>query len=206
MFLSIHPQNPDERKVRQVVEILSKGGVAILPTDTIYCLACDLYHYKAFEQICRIKGLKPDRANFSLICNDLSNIASFTRPFDRSIYKLLNRALPGPYTFILEASSEVPSMFRSRKKTIGLRIPDNKIIQDVIHVLGHPLVVTSLHDPDEVKGYPTDPEEIYEEYQKVVDLVVDGGYGKITPSTIIDCTGDEPAIIREGLGPISVLQ
>ena len=206
MLLSIHPQNPDERKVRQVADILSKGGVAILPTDTIYALACDLYQYKAFEQICRIKGVKPEKANFSLLCNDLSNIASFTRPFDRSIYKLLNRALPGPYTFILEASSEVPSMFRSRKKTIGLRIPDNKIIQEVIQQLGHPLVVTSLHDHDELKEYPTDPEEIYEEYQKVIEVVVDGGYGKMSPSTVIDCTGDEPVIVRVGLGDVSVLQ
>jgi tRNA threonylcarbamoyl adenosine modification protein (Sua5/YciO/YrdC/YwlC family) len=152
-----------------------------------------------------MKDVRPDKANFSLLCNDLSNISHFTRPFDRSIYKLLNRALPGPYTFILDASSEVPSVFRSRKKTIGLRIPNNKIVLDLIEKLGHPLVVTSIHDIDEIKGYPTDPEEIDEIYGNQVEMVIDGGAGKIKASTVIDCTGDSPVITREGAGDPDIL-
>lgn len=206
MLLDIHPQNPDARKIKQVVEALRKGAVVILPTDTIYALACDLFQYKAFEQICRIKEVKPEKANFSLLCSDLSNISEFTRAFDRSIYKLLNRALPGPYTFILEASSEVPSMFRSKKKTIGLRIPDNKIIQAVIAELGHPLVATSLHHIDELIEYPTDPQEIHEQYENLIEMMVDGGYGKILASTVIDCTDGEPKVIREGAGSVDILQ
>lgn len=205
MLINIHPQNPDARKVAQVVDVLSKGGVVIIPTDTIYALACDLYQYKAFEQICRMKDVRPDKANFSLLCNDLSNISQFTRPFDRAIYKLLNRALPGPYTFILDASSEVPSVFRSRRKTIGLRIPDNKIVLDIIEKLGHPLVATSIHDIDEIREYPTDPDEIFDIYGNQVEVVVDGGAGKLVASTVIDCTGDAPAVTREGAGDINIL-
>jgi tRNA threonylcarbamoyl adenosine modification protein (Sua5/YciO/YrdC/YwlC family) len=205
MLVNINSQNPDARKIAQAVDVLSKGGVIIIPTDTIYALACDLYHYKAFEKICRMKDVRPDKANFSLLCSDLSNISLFTRPFDRSIYKLLNRALPGPYTFILDASSEVPSVFRSRKKTIGLRIPNNKIVLDLIDKLGHPLVVTSIHDIDEIKGYPTDPEEIDEIYGNQVELVIDGGAGKIKASTVIDCTGGTPVITREGAGDPDIL-
>jgi tRNA threonylcarbamoyl adenosine modification protein (Sua5/YciO/YrdC/YwlC family) len=205
MLVNINSQNPDARKIAQAVDVLSKGGVIIIPTDTIYALACDLYHYKAFEKICRMKDVRPDKANFSLLCSDLSNISNFTRPFDRSIYKLMNRALPGPYTFILDASSEVPSVFRSRKKTIGLRIPNNKIVLDLIDKLGHPLVVTSIHDIDEIRGYPTDPEEIDEIYGNQVELVIDGGAGKIKASTVIDCTGDSPVITREGAGDPDIL-
>jgi len=205
MLVNINSQNPDARKIAQAVDVLSKGGVIIIPTDTIYALACDLYHYKAFEKICRMKDVRPDKANFSLLCSDLSNISNFTRPFDRSIYKLMNRALPGPYTFILDASSEVPSVFRSRKKTIGLRIPNNKIVLDLIDKLGHPLVVTSIHDIDEIRGYPTDPEEIDEIYGNQVELVIDGGAGKIKASTVIDCTGDSPFITREGAGDPDIL-
>lgn len=205
MLINIHPQNPDARKVAQVVDVLSKGGVVIIPTDTIYALACDLYQYKAFEQICRMKEVRPDKANFSLLCSDLSNISQFTKPFDRAVYKLLNRALPGPYTFILDASSEVPSVFRSRRKTIGLRIPDNKIVLDIIEKLGHPLVATSIHDIDEIREYPTDPDEIFDIYGNQVELVVDGGAGKLIASTVIDCTGNTPEVTREGAGDINIL-
>ena len=205
MLITINSQNPDARKITQAVDVLSKGGVIIIPTDTIYALACDLYQYKAFEKICRMKDVRPDKANFSLLCSDLSNISLFTRPFDRSIHKLLNRALPGPYTFILDASSEVPSFFRSRKKTIGLRIPNNKIVLDIIEKLGHPLVVTSIHDIDEIKEYPTDPEEIDEIYGSRVELVIDGGAGNIKASTVIDCTGPDPVITREGAGDPDIL-
>lgn len=205
MILNIHPENPEPRKIAQLAEILEKGGVAIIPTDTIYAFACDLSQYKGFEKICRIKGIKPEKANFSLLCADLSNISVYTKPFDRSLYKLLNKALPGPYTFILEASHEVPSLFRNKKKTIGLRVPENKIVAELISKLGRPLVATSLHDLDAIKEYPTDPEEIAEQWENQVDVVVEGGWGKMVPSTVIDCTGDIPAVTRSGAGDVAGL-
>jgi tRNA threonylcarbamoyl adenosine modification protein (Sua5/YciO/YrdC/YwlC family) len=179
--------------------------VAIVPTDTIYAFVCDLSQYKGFEKICRIKGIKPEKANFSLLCKDLSNISNYTKPFDRSIYKLLNKALPGPYTFLLEASNEVPSLFRSKKKTIGLRIPDHPIIQELIEALGRPLVSTSLHDLDEIVAYPSDPELIAEQWESVVDVVVDGDFGHIVASTIIDCTSGKAVLLREGAGSSDIL-
>jgi tRNA threonylcarbamoyl adenosine modification protein (Sua5/YciO/YrdC/YwlC family) len=205
MFLQIHPKNPEARKVAEVVAILQKGGVAIVPTDTIYAFICDVQQYKGFEKICRIKGIKPEKANFSMICSDLSNISVYTKPFDRAVYKLLNKALPGPYTFILEASHEVPSLFRSRKKTIGLRVPDHPIVMSIIAQLDRPLIATSLHDLDSIREYPTDPTEIADQWEQVVDVVVDGGFGHLIPSTIIDCTGDEPVVTREGAGDSSIL-
>ncbi len=205
MILKIHPKNPEPRKIAEVVAVLAKGGVAIVPTDTIYAFVCDLSQYKGFEKICRIKGIKPEKANFSLLCKDLSNISNYTKPFDRSIYKLLNKALPGPYTFLLEASNEVPSLFRSKKKTIGLRIPDHPIIQELIEALGRPLVSTSLHDLDEIVEYPSDPELIAEQWESVVDLVVDGDFGHIVASTIIDCTSGEAVLLREGAGSSDIL-
>ncbi|MFN0187068.1 MAG: L-threonylcarbamoyladenylate synthase [Bacteroidia bacterium] len=205
MILKIHPKNPEPRKIAEVVAVLAKGGVAIVPTDTIYAFVCDLSQYKGFEKICRIKGIKPEKANFSLLCKDLSNISNYTKPFDRAIYKLLNKALPGPYTFLLEASNEVPSLFRSKKKTIGLRIPDHPIIQELIEALGRPLVSTSLHDLDEIVEYPSDPELIAEQWESVVDVVVDGDFGHIVASTIIDCTSGEAVLLREGAGSSDIL-
>lgn len=205
MRIEIHPKNPEPRKINEVAAILQKGGVAILPTDTIYAFVCAIHQYKGFEKICRIKGVKPEKANFSMLCSDLSNISLYTKPFDRSIYKALNRALPGPYTFILEASHEVPSLFRSRKKTIGLRIPDHPIIQALITALGAPLVATSLHDLDSIREYPTDPVDIAAQWETVVDVVVDGGAGHLTPSTIVDCSGGEPEITRVGAGDPDIL-
>ncbi|MBK9637230.1 MAG: threonylcarbamoyl-AMP synthase [Bacteroidetes bacterium] len=205
MILKIHPKNPEPRKIAEVAAILAKGGVAIVPTDTIYAFVCDLAQYKGFEKICRIKGLKPEKANFSLLCKDLSNISNYTKPFDRSIYKLLNKALPGPYTFLLEASSEVPSLFRSKKKTIGLRIPDHPIIMALIDGLGRPLISTSLHDVDEIVEYPSDPEMIAEQWESMVDVVVDGDFGHIVASTIIDCTSGEAVLLREGAGSSDIL-
>lgn len=200
MRIDIHPKNPEPRKINEVAAILQKGGVAILPTDTIYAFVCAIHQYKGFEKICRIKGVKPEKANFSMLCSDLSKISLYTKPFDRSIYKALNRALPGPYTFILEASHEVPSLFRSRKKTIGLRIPDHPIVQALIAALGEPLVATSLHDLDSIREYPTDPVDIAAQWEALVDVVVDGGAGHLTPSTIVDCSGGEPEITRVGAG------
>lgn len=205
MILNIHPRNPEPRKISEVVHLLSKGGVAVVPTDTIYAFICDIRQYKAFEKICRLKGVKPEKANFSMMCADLSNISTYAKPFDRMVYKTLNKALPGPYTFILEASHEVPALFRSRKKTIGLRVPDHPIIQSIIAGLGNPLIVTSLHDLDSIKEYPTDPVEIAEEWEHIVDVVVDGGAGRLVPSTVIDCTSGAPELIREGAGDINIL-
>lgn len=205
MLVAIHPVNPEPRKIRQIADILLGGGIAIIPTDTVYAFVCDLYQYKAFEKICRLKDVKPGKANFSLLCSDLSNISQFARPFDRSIYKLLNRAFPGPYTVILEASSQVPGVFRDKRKTIGLRIPDHTIIRDLLAATGNPMVVTSLHDMDAIREYPTDAELIHEEHENEVDVVVDGGAGKLVASTVIDCTGDVPEIVREGAGSTDIL-
>ncbi len=205
MILKIHPKNPEPRKIAEIAAILAKGGVAIVPTDTIYAFVCDLGQYKGFEKICRIKGVKPEKANFSLLCKDLSNISTYTKPFDRSIYKLLNKALPGPYTFLLEASNEVPSLFRSKKKTIGLRVPDHPIIMALIGAVGRPLVSTSLHVDDEIVEYPSDPELIAEQWESVVDVIVDGDYGHIVASTIIDCTSGEAVLLREGAGSSDIL-
>jgi len=204
-MLSIRAQNPDERLIKQVVTILQQGGVAILPTDTIYALVADIYQRKAIDKITKIKGVKIEKANFSFLCSDLSNIAAFTQHFDRSIYKLLNRALPGPYTFILDANNEVPSIFRSKKKTIGIRVPDHDVITQVIKLIGHPLLATSLHADDAITEYPTDPNEIDDQYGNLVDVIVDSGYGSNIPSTVIDCTSGAPVVIREGAGTLEVL-
>lgn len=205
MILKIHPENPELRKIEKLAGILMDGGVAICPTDTIYAFICDLRQFKAFESICRLKSVKTDKANFSLLCRDLANISAYTKPFDRQVYKILNRALPGPYTFILDAGSEVPAMFRSRKRTIGLRVPDHPVIQALLDTVGFPLVASSLHDSDSIREYPTDPEEIAMEWEKKVDVVVDGGFGRLVPSTVIDLTGDSPVIMREGAGDASGL-
>ena len=205
MLIEIQPGSPDQRKIDKVVAIIKEGGLAIIPTDTIYALVCDIYNHKAVDKVCRIKNVRLEKSNLSFLCLDLANISTYTRAFDRSIYKLLNRSLPGPYTFILEASNEVPSIFRSKKKTIGIRIPDNKIVLQIIEGVGNPLMSTSLRIADEIVAYPTDPYEIEELYGNDVDVVVDGGYGNNTGSTIIDCTGREPKIIREGAGSLSVL-
>ena len=205
MLIEIQPGSPDQRKIDKVVAIIKEGGLAIIPTDTIYALVCDIYNHKAVDKVCRIKNVRLEKSNLSFLCLDLANISTYTRAFDRSIYKLLNRSLPGPYTFILEASNEVPSIFRSKKKTIGIRIPDNKIVLQIIEGVGNPLMSTSLRIADEIVAYPTDPYEIEELYGNDVDVVIDGGYGNNTGSTIIDCTGREPKIIREGAGSLSVL-
>lgn len=206
MLLEIHPDNPDKRKIAQAVDCLKGGGVIIFPTDTIYALGCDIYNAKAFEKVCRLKGVKSNQANFSFIMSDLGNIAAFTKPFDRAIFKLLNRALPGPYTFVLNASSEVPAIFRSKKKSIGIRIPGNNITQQLVAALGNPIMATSLHHADVIKEYPVDATEIYEQYENDVDMVIDGGIGSNVPSTIIDCTEGEPLIVREGLGSLMVME
>ncbi|MDT8394671.1 MAG: L-threonylcarbamoyladenylate synthase [Bacteroidales bacterium] len=202
MLLRIHPENPSERQLRIVIECLNDGGVIIFPTDTIYALGCDIYKPKAVERVALIKGVKMKKANFSLICQDLSHLSEFSKPIDNAVYKLMRRNLPGAFTFILEANSNVPKIFQSKKKTIGIRVPDNNIARELVRMLGNPIMSTSVHDDDDILEYTTDPELIYERYSNQADLIIAGGYGDNIPSTIIDCTGPEPLIVREGKGEL----
>ena len=199
MLLHLHPLNPQPRNIRTIVECLLDGGVIVYPTDTIYGLGCDIFQSKAIERICRIKKVDPAKAQLSFICHDLSDLSNYTKSISTPLYRLLKTYLPGPYTFILPASKQVPKILKSRKDTIGLRIPDNVIARSLIKELGHPILSSSLPG-DMVEEY-TDPEMIDEKFSHLVDIVVDGGIGGILPSTVIDCTGDEPVVIRRGLGP-----
>lgn len=200
MLLKIYPENPNPKHVRMVVECLLDGGIIIYPTDTIYGLGCDIFKAKAIERIANLKGIKAEKANFSFICNDLSQLADYTKPIPNSVFKLMKSNLPGPFTFILNASNNVPKLIQSKKKTVGIRIPDNTIPIEIVRELGNPIMSTSIHDDDKIIEYTTDPELIYERYNKLVDIVIDGGYGDNEPSTIVDCTEDEPVIVREGKG------
>jgi len=198
MLLHIHPENPQPRLVKQVVECLLDGGVIAYPTDTIYGLGCDIFQPKAVEKICRIKGVDPAKAQLSFICRDLSHLSDYTKSIDTPLYRILKHYLPGPFTFILPASKQVPKILQNKKSTIGLRVPDNEICRHILDALGHPLLSASLPG-DMVEDY-TDPEIIYERLIKDVDFVIDGGIGGLTPSTIVDCTSNEYTVIREGLG------
>lgn len=200
MLLKIYPENPNQKDIRLVVDILQKGGTIIYPTDTVYGLGCDITNAKAVEKIARYKNVEVEKSNFSFICSDLSHLSSFAKPVSNQLYKLLKRYLPGPYTFILNANSNVPKYFKGKKKTVGVRIPDNSIILEIVRVLGNPIMSTSIHDDDEIIEYSTDPELIHEKFRDIVDLVIDGGYGDNTPSTIIDCTDEVPVIARQGKG------
>jgi tRNA threonylcarbamoyl adenosine modification protein (Sua5/YciO/YrdC/YwlC family) len=197
----MYPQNLNPRDIERAVEVLKRGGVIIYPTDTVYGIGCDITNTKAVERIIKIKGMKPKEANFSFICHDLSHIADFAR-VDNSTFRLMKKNLPGPFTFILPGLNRVPDYFLSRRKTVGIRIPNHPIPVEIVRQLGNPILTTSLKDSDEVIEYTTDPELIFENYQYLVDLVIDGGAGNNIPSTVVDCTGDEPAIIREGLGEL----
>jgi tRNA threonylcarbamoyl adenosine modification protein (Sua5/YciO/YrdC/YwlC family) len=200
-FIKLYPENPDPRKIQKIVDVLRDGGVIIYPTDTIYGMGCDIHNQRAIERIAQIKGIKPKKHNFSFICYDLSNISEYTRALSTPVFKVMKKALPGPYTFILEANNNVPKILNSNKKTVGIRVPDNDIPRLLVKELGSPILTTSIRDEDEVIEYSTDPELIYEKYRDLVDIVIDGGYGQNVASTILDCTGDEIEIIREGLGP-----
>jgi len=200
MLLSIHPDNPNPRLIKTVAECLSDGGVVIYPTDTVYGLACDIYKSRAFERIAQIKGIRKEKANFTFVFTDFSQLSDFTKPIPNDVYRLMRNSLPGPFTFILNANNNVPKIFQSRKKTVGIRIPENNIALEIIRELGNPIMNTSMHDDDDILEYSTDPELIHEKYQNIVDIVVDGGFGDNKPSTIIDCTGDEPFVVREGKG------
>jgi tRNA threonylcarbamoyl adenosine modification protein (Sua5/YciO/YrdC/YwlC family) len=204
MLLKIHPGNPSERTIQKVVDILHDGGLIIYPTDTVYGLGCNIFNNKAVEKVARIKGVRLKDANFSFICHDFSHLSDYTRPVISSNFKLLKKNLPGPFTFILPASNNVPKLFKNKKKTVGIRIPDNKIILEIVRRFGHPILTTSIHDDDQVIEYTTDPELIHEKFQPLVDVVIDGGYGHNIPSTVVDCTGSEPTIVRQGLGELKL--
>ncbi|MGQ1890960.1 L-threonylcarbamoyladenylate synthase [Thermophagus sp. OGC60D27] len=199
MLIKIYPQNPNPREIEKVVKILRDGGIVIYPTDTVYGLGCDINNTKALERICRIKGINPRKDHLSIICHDLSHLSDYTKPLSNTIFKLIRKNLPGPFTFILPASNNVPRFFKSNKKTIGLRIPDNAIIREIVRQLGNPILSTSIKDDDDVLEYTTDPELIHEKYQDLVDAVIDGGYGGNIASTVVDCTNTaEYQIIRKG--------
>lgn len=200
MLLKIYRQNPEGKKLDIALDILKSGGTIIYPTDSVYSLGCNLLDHKAVVKVASIKGVKSEKAQFTIIFNDLSTISEYTKPFDTKIYKLMKKALPGPFTFILEANSNVPKIFKSKKKTIGIRVPDNEIPRLLVERLGNPIISTSIRDDDEVIEYTTDPELIHEKYLKKVDAVIDGGYMHNTATTIVDCTGDEPVILRQGIG------
>ena len=202
-LIKIYPENPDPRRIRKIVDILRDGGVIIYPTDTIYGMGCDIFNQKAVERVCQIKGVKPEKHNFSFICYDLSNISEFTRALSTPVFKLMKKALPGPYTFILEANNKVPKLLNNKKKTVGIRVPDHPIPRILVKELGQPILTTSIRDEDDVIEYSTDPELIYEKYKDLVDAVVDGGFGSNVASTVIDCTGDEIEILRQGKGEIN---
>lgn len=198
MLFKIYSKNTAYKDILKVVKIIEDGGVVIIPTDSVYAIACDIRKSKAIDKIARIKGVKPEKAEFSFIFENLSSVSEYTKPFHNDIFKLLRRNLPGPFTFILDANSKVPKIFKNNKKTLGVRIPDNSIALQIVKALGNPLLVTSVHDSDDVIEYTTDPSLIHERYDNLVDMVIDGGYGNNEASTVIDCTGDEIEIVRHG--------
>jgi tRNA threonylcarbamoyl adenosine modification protein (Sua5/YciO/YrdC/YwlC family) len=203
-FLKIYEDKTSEAAIAKVVKVLKDGGLIIYPTDTVYGLGCDITNTKALERIAKIKGIKLEKANFSFVCHDLSNLSDYIRQIDTATFKILKRALPGPYTFILPGNNNLPKEFK-KKTTVGIRVPDNNIALDIVKMLGNPIVSTSIHDDDEVLEYSTDPELIFEKWQNLVDLVIDGGYGDNEASTIIDLSGHEPVVIREGKGSLDIL-
>jgi len=204
IFIKIYNENPNPKEIDKVVSLLKKGGLIIYPTDTVYGLGCDITNAKALEKIARLKNIKLAKANLSFICNDLSHLSDYVKQIDTPTYKVLKRALPGAYTFILPGNNNLPRAFKN-KKTVGIRIPDNNIIREIVKQLGNPIVSTSIRDEDDVIEYTTDPELIFEKWQNIVDVVIDGGYGGNQPSTVIDLSKDEIEIVREGKGNLDIL-
>ena len=203
-FIKLYNENPNEKEIAKIVDVLRNGGLIIYPTDTVYGLGCDITNTKALEKIARIKGVKLEKANFSFLCSDLKNLSDYVKQIDSSTFKLLKRALPGAYTFIMQGNNNLPKDFK-KKKTVGIRVPDNLIARTIVERLGNPIVSTSIYDEDDVIEYTTDPELIFEKWQNLVDIVIDGGYGDNTASTVIDLSGDEPVVIREGKGDVSII-
>lgn len=199
MIVKLYNENPNPKQIDKVVEILNKGGIIIYPTDTVYGMGCDVHNRKAVERLSRIQSRKTTVSRFSIICHSLSQLSDYTKPIDNATFKLMKRNLPGPFTFILNANNKVPDIFQANKKTIGIRIPNNNILLEIVNALGSPLLTTSVHDPNEVVEYTTDPELIHENYKELVDLVIDGGFCSNIASTIVDCTGAEPIITRQGI-------
>ena len=203
-FIKLYNENPNEKEIAKIVDVLRNSGLIIYPTDTVYGLGCDITNTKALEKIARIKGVKLEKANFSFVCSDLKNLSDYVKQIDSSTFKLLKRALPGAYTFIMQGNNNLPKDFK-KKKTVGIRVPDNLIARTIVERLGNPIVSTSIYDEDDVIEYTTDPELIFEKWQNLVDIVIDGGYGDNTASTVIDLSGDEPVVIREGKGDVSII-
>ncbi|MGG8495538.1 L-threonylcarbamoyladenylate synthase [Tenacibaculum sp. TC6] len=203
-FIKLYNENPNPREVDKIVKVLQNDGIIIYPTDTVYGLGCDITSTKALEKIAKIRGVNLEKTSFSFVCNDLSHLSDYVKQIDTPTYKILKRALPGPYTFILPGSNTLPKAFKKRK-TVGIRVPDNNIARAIVEALGNPIVSTSIRDEDTILEYTTDPELIFEKWQNIVDVVVDGGYGDNHPSTVIDLTQDEPEVIREGKGSLDVL-
>lgn len=203
-LIRIYEENPNPKEIDKVVEVLRRGGLVIYPTDTVYGLGCDITNTKALEKIARIKGIKLEKANFSFICADLSNLSDYVRQIDTTTFKILKRALPGPYTFILPGNNNLPKIFK-KKKTVGIRVPDNSIALSLVSKLGNPIISTSIYDEDELIEYTTDPELIHEKWNNLVSVVIDGGYGDNVASTVIDLSEGEPKVIREGKGSLEVI-
>ena len=206
MLLRLNYDNPHPNDIQFIIDCLKNDGVIIYPTDTVYSIGCDITKPKAIEKLCRLKNIKPEKANFSFVCSDLSQLANYAKPISNSLFRIMKKALPGPYTFILEANSNVPKLLKQNKKTVGIRVPDNTICKAIIMELGNPIITTSLHNTDDdILDYFTDPEVIHLEYEKRVDIVIDGGFGNLYASTVLDCSGEEPVVIREGLGSLDIL-
>jgi len=201
-FIKLYEENPEQHKIDEIVKVLQRGGVIIYPTDTVYGIGCDFFNAKAVQKVCQIKNIKPQ--NLSFICYDLSEISEYVRSLTTPVFKVMKKALPGPFTFILHSSSKVPKVLGAKRKTVGIRVPDNNIPRMIVNELGNPIITTSIHDEDEVIEYSTDPELIYEKYKNLVDVVIDGGYGGNVGSTVINCTDDDFEVVREGLGDIDL--
>lgn len=199
MYIKLFEDNPNGRDILKITEVLKEGGVIIYPTDTIYAIGCDIYNTKAVQRVCHLKGIKPEKANFSMICRDLSNIAAYAK-VNNEVFKVMKRSLPGPFTFVLPATGKLPNVLMNRRKTIGIRVPANDIVRSIVEALGNPLLTTSVKAEDDIVEYMTDPELINERYGRLVDLVIDGGYGQNVASTVVDCSGEEIEIIRQGIG------
>ncbi len=202
MFVKLFNENPNPREIRKIADVLRSGGLIIYPTHTVYGLGCDITNAKAVEKVARWKGVKIEKSNFSFICSDFSHLSDFTKPIPNHIFKVIKKNLPGPFTFILDANNKVPKYFKGKKKTVGIRIPDNNIIREIVNELGNPILSTSIHDEDEILEYTTDPELINEKYGDIADIIIDGGFGELVPSTIVDCTQHEIEIIRQGKGEL----